>query len=52
MKLIFLGTPDFAVPSLMKIAQSEHEILAVVTQPDRPRNRGVMTFSPCCNMTE
>lgn len=46
MKLIFLGTPDFAVPSLMKIAQSEHEILAVVTQPDRPRNRGVMTFSP------
>ncbi len=46
MRLIFLGTPDFAVPSLRKIAQSGHEILAVVTQPDKPRNRGVMTPSP------
>ncbi len=46
MKLIFLGTPDFAVPSLKKIAESGHEIVAVVTQPDRPRNRGVMTPSP------
>lgn len=46
MKLIFLGTPDFAVPSLKKIAESGHEIIAVVTQPDRPRNRGVMTPSP------
>lgn len=46
MRLIFLGTPDFAVPSLRKIAQSGHEILAVVTQPDKPRNRGIMTPSP------
>lgn len=46
MNLIFLGTPDFAVPSLRKIAESGHHILAVVTQPDRPRNRGVMTPSP------
>lgn len=46
MRVIFLGTPDFAVPSLRKIAQSNHEIVAVVTQPDRPRNRGIMTFSP------
>lgn len=46
MRLIFLGTPDFAVPSLRKIAQSKHEIVAVVTQPDRPRNRGVLTPSP------
>ncbi len=46
MRLIFLGTPDFAVPSLKKIAQSKHEIIAVVTQPDRPRNRGVLTPSP------
>ncbi|MDE6565529.1 MAG: methionyl-tRNA formyltransferase [Clostridia bacterium] len=46
MRLIFLGTPDFAVPSLKKIAQSKHEIIAVVTQPDRPRNRGILTPSP------
>lgn len=46
MRLIFLGTPDFAVPSLKKIAESNHEIVAVVTQPDRPRNRGVMSPSP------
>ena len=46
MRLIFLGTPDFAVPSLKKIAESNHEIIAVVTQPDRPRNRGVMSPSP------
>ncbi len=46
MRLIFLGTPDFAVPSLKKIAESNHAIIAVVTQPDRPRNRGVMSPSP------
>ncbi len=46
MRLIFFGTPDFAVPSLKKIAESNHEIIAVVTQPDRPRNRGVMSPSP------
>lgn len=46
MRLIFLGTPDFAVPSLRKIAASGHEIIAVVTQPDKPRNRGVLTPSP------
>ena len=47
MKLIFLGTPDFAVPSLEKIANSKHEILCVVTQPDKPRGRnGEVSFSP------
>ncbi|MDE6967150.1 MAG: methionyl-tRNA formyltransferase [Clostridia bacterium] len=46
MKLIFLGTPDFAVPSLKRIAESNHQILAVVTQPDKPRNRGILTPSP------
>lgn len=46
MKLVFMGTPDFAVPSLKAIAKSKHQIVAVVTQPDRPRNRGVMTPSP------
>lgn len=46
MKIIFMGTPDFAVPSLKAIVASHHEVLAVVTQPDRPRNRGILTPSP------
>ncbi|ADQ15004.1 methionyl-tRNA formyltransferase [Halanaerobium hydrogeniformans] len=41
MKIIFMGTPDFAVPSLRRIASDpEIEIAAVVTQPDRERGRG------------
>ena len=47
MKIIFMGTPDFAVPSLMEMISQGHELLAVVTQPDRPRGRGQkQTFSP------
>lgn len=47
MKLVFLGTPDFAVPSLERIIASKHEILAVVTQPDKPVGRkNVLTPSP------
>ena len=40
MRLIFLGTPEFAVPSLQRLGESRHEIAAVVTNPDRPRGRG------------
>ncbi len=40
MKLVFMGTPDFAVPSLDLLAACGHEIAAVVTRPDRPRGRG------------
>jgi len=40
MKIIFVGTPDFAVPSLQALLDSEHEICAVYTQPDRPAGRG------------
>ncbi len=40
MKIIFLGTPTFAIPALEAIANSHHEILAVVTQPDTAKNRG------------
>lgn len=39
MKVIFLGTPDFAVKTLESIFNSRHEILAVVTQPDKPSGR-------------
>jgi methionyl-tRNA formyltransferase len=40
MRLVFLGTPAFAVPTLEHIVAAGHEVVAVVTQPDRPRGRG------------
>lgn len=40
MRIIFLGTPDFAVDSLDALVKSNHEVLAVVTQPDKPTERG------------
>src|SRR5579884_1890486 len=40
MRLIFLGTPQFAVPTLERIVAAGHNVLAVVTQPDRPKGRG------------
>ena len=40
MKIIFMGTPDFAIPSLEKLYNSHHEIIAVVTGPDKPAGRG------------
>jgi len=40
MKVIFLGTPEFAIPSLEKLLASHHEVLAVVTQQDKPSGRG------------
>lgn len=40
MNIIFMGTPEFALPALEKINRSSHSILAVVTQPDRPKGRG------------
>jgi methionyl-tRNA formyltransferase len=40
MRIIFLGSPDFALPSLDALVESEHEIVAVFTQPDRPVGRG------------
>ncbi|MEJ2071148.1 MAG: methionyl-tRNA formyltransferase [Syntrophobacterales bacterium] len=39
-RLIFLGTPQFAVPSLKALLDAGEEVLAVITQPDRPRGRG------------
>jgi methionyl-tRNA formyltransferase len=40
MTLVFLGTPSFAVPTLERIVQAGHRVLAVFTQPDRPKGRG------------
>src|SRR5690349_21639320 len=39
MRIVFAGTPDFAVPSL-RAAARQHEVVAVYTQPDRPAGRG------------
>ena len=47
MRVVFLGTPDFAVPSLQLLIESRHEILAVVTQPDKAVGRKQeIVFSP------
>src|SRR5271157_2862895 len=40
MRLVFLGTPAFAVPALERLVEAGHQVLAVVTQPDRPSGRG------------
>src|SRR6056297_1398536 len=40
MNIIFLGTPDFAVPSLHALHEHGHDISLVITRPDRPRGRG------------
>ena len=40
LKVVFFGTPAFAVPSLESLVASPHEVVAVITQPDRPRGRG------------
>ncbi len=47
MKVLFMGTPDFAAVTLEKLIASEHELLGVVTQPDKQKGRGhEVTFSP------
>jgi methionyl-tRNA formyltransferase len=40
LRLVFMGTPDFALPTFQAILNSRHAVLAAVTQPDRPRGRG------------
>lgn len=47
MKVLFMGTPEFAVPSIKAIENDGHEICVVFTQPDRPKGRGhKLTMSP------
>ena len=47
MKVVFMGTPDIAVPSLQKLINSHHKVVAVVTQPDQKSGRGMsVRFSP------
>lgn len=46
MKAVFMGTPDFAVGALKKLYEDGHEILAVVTQPDKPQGRKMVLTPP------
>ena len=47
MRILLMGTPDFAVASLRRLVEDGHDVCGVFTQPDKPRNRGhKMAFSP------
>src|SRR5216683_5333558 len=46
MRIVFMGTPESAVPSLQRLLQDGHEIVAVWTQPDKPAGRGDKSRSP------
>lgn len=46
MRIVFMGTPAFAVPSLEKLIEAGHEIVGVFTQPDKPKNRGMKLLPP------
>ena len=46
MRIVYMGTPDFAVPALNSLIDAGHDVLMVVTQPDRRGNRGKVVFSP------
>ncbi|MCK5129960.1 MAG: methionyl-tRNA formyltransferase [Clostridiales bacterium] len=46
MKVLFCGTPDFAIPSLNAILEADYDVVAVITQPDRKRGRG-HKMTPC-----
>lgn len=46
MRILFMGTPDFAVPSLEALVGAGHQICGVFTQPDKPKNRGMKLQAP------
>lgn len=47
MRIVFMGTPEFAVPSLRALVENGYQVVGVFTQPDRPKGRGnKMAFSP------
>lgn len=53
MKIMFMGTPDFAVECLKSLIESGHEIVSVITTPDKPRGRGhKMCPTPVCEYAE
>ena len=46
MRIIFMGTPEFAVPCLERLIQDGHEVSGVFTQPDKPKGRGYSVMPP------
>ena len=46
MNIVFMGTPDFAVPTLERLCESEHSVIAVFTQPDKPVGRKQILTPP------
>ena len=46
LRIIFMGTPEFACPTLQKLIDRDEEVVAVITQPDRPKGRGQQTLPP------
>ena len=46
MRILFMGTPDFAVASLKRLVADGHDICGVFTQPDKPKNRGMKLIAP------
>ena len=51
MRLVFCGTPQFAVPSLEALVAAGHDVQLVVTQPDRPQGRGMELTAPPVKQT-
>lgn len=51
MRIVFCGSPSFAVPSLERLLATDHEIACVVTQPDRPAGRGLSLRAPPVKVT-
>ena len=46
MRIVFMGTPQFAVNSLEMLIEKGHQVVAVVTQPDKPQGRGKRLAPP------
>ena len=46
MNIVFMGTPEFSIPTLHRLYKSNHNIELVVTQPDRPKGRGRKSIPP------
>lgn len=45
MRIVFMGTPEFSVPTLVSLIESSHQVIGVVTQPDKPKGRGKEVIS-------
>jgi methionyl-tRNA formyltransferase len=51
MRIVFMGTPEFAVPSLEALLKSDDQVVGIVTQPDRPKGRGQVLTPPPIKLT-